>query len=95
MLFDKKTQVSVGKQYNVSATTVNKWVKQYREEGESGLEVRFSRPHTSPRATPPKVVESIITMRKEGNLTGDRSYRSCIEYASKNSQSPSHSGETL
>ena len=30
-----------------------------------------SRPHSSPKATPPEKVEQIITMRKEGKLTGD------------------------
>ena len=40
-------------------------------EGESGLEDRSSRPHISPRAMPIEKDEEIITMRKEGKLTGD------------------------
>ena len=40
-------------------------------EGESGLEDRSSRPHNSPRATPSEKVQEIITMRKEGKMTGD------------------------
>ena len=30
----------------------------------------YSCTHSSPRATPPEKVEEIITMRKEGKLTG-------------------------
>lgn len=36
----------------MSARTLWKWLKRYREEGESGLADRTSKPHRSPRATP-------------------------------------------
>lgn len=54
VLVDKKTHVSLAKQFNVSVTTVNECVKRYREEGESGLENRPYRLHTGLRETPPK-----------------------------------------
>ena len=57
--------------YNVTPATVRKWVRRYVSEGESGLEDRLSRPHKSPRATPPEKVQKIVTMRKEEKLTGD------------------------
>ena len=46
-------------------------MKRYEAEGESGLEDRSSRPHNSPRATPPEKVAEIVALRQEGKLTGD------------------------
>ena len=46
-------------------------MKRYLSEGESGFEDRSSRPHNSPRATPPEKVAEIVTLRQEGGLTGD------------------------
>ena len=50
---------------------VKKWGVRYKEEGESGLEDRSSRPHSSPRLTPAEKVAEIITLRKGEKLTGD------------------------
>ena len=71
VLIEKETKVAAAEKYNVTPATVRKWVRRYVSEGESGLEDRSSRPHKSPRATPPEQVQEIITMRKEGKLTGD------------------------
>ena len=71
VLIDKKTKVASAEKFNVTPATVRKWVKRYVSEGESGLDDRSSRPHSSPRATPLEKVEEIVTMRKEGKLTGD------------------------
>jgi transposase InsO family protein len=49
----------------VSRQTAHKWVTRYRAEGWSGLEDRTSRPHRSPRMTPPEVVEAILRTRVE------------------------------
>ena len=65
------TKVEASKKYNVTPQTVKKWVARYKEEGESGLEDRSSRPHSSPRSTPAEKVAEIITLRKEEKLTGD------------------------
>ena len=48
-----------------------KWVERFKEEGEMGLEDRSSRPHSQPNATPQEKVKEIITMRKEGKMTGE------------------------
>ncbi len=72
VLIDKLTKVAVAKKFNISVTTVRKWVKRFVSEGESGLEDCSSRPHTSPRATSPETVEKIIKMREEGKFTYDQ-----------------------
>ena len=49
----------------VSRQTAHKWVARYRDEGWAGLEDRSSRPHRSPRLTPPDRVEAILRARVE------------------------------
>ena len=49
----------------VSRTTIHKWVRRYRAEGETGLEDRSSRPRRSPRLTPPELVQSVLAARVE------------------------------
>jgi transposase InsO family protein len=49
----------------VSRQTAHKWVTRYRAEGWPGLEDRSSRPHRSPRLTPPDRVEAILRTRVE------------------------------
>jgi transposase InsO family protein len=49
----------------VSRTTAYKWIRRYRSEGWPGLEDRSSRPHRSPRSTPPRTVQAILTARVE------------------------------
>ena len=71
VLIDRLTKVEAAKKFNVTRGTVRKWVKRYVSEGESGLEDRSSRPHISPRATPPEKVAEIVKLSKEGKLTGD------------------------
>ena len=71
VLIKKKTKVAAAEKVNVTHATVRRWVKRYVPDGESGLEDRSSRSHNISRAMPPEKVEEIITMRKEGKLTGD------------------------
>ena len=49
----------------VSRTTAHKWLARFRSEGGAGLEDRSSRPHRSPRCTPPEVVATILGARVE------------------------------
>ena len=41
------TKAAAALQFNVTAKTVAKWVKRFREEGVDGLRDRSSRPHSS------------------------------------------------
>lgn len=49
---------------NVTRQTAYKWLNRFRADGLAGLESRSSRPHYSPRAVPPQMVESILELRR-------------------------------
>ena len=57
-------QAEVARQFRVSRATVAKWVRRYREEGESGLHDRSSRPRFLSRLTSPAITEAIAAERK-------------------------------
>lgn len=56
----------------ISRATGHKWVRRYRAEGWAGLLDRSSRPHRSPRATPPAEVDRILAARHEWRWGPDR-----------------------
>jgi transposase InsO family protein len=53
----------VAKQFHVSRTSVYKWVRRWRAEGEAGLIDRSSRPRTSPRQVSVELTQKIIAAR--------------------------------
>jgi transposase InsO family protein len=57
--------IEVAQAMGVSARTVYKWVRRYREEGEAGLHNRSSRPTHCPHATPPERVKQLVERRKQ------------------------------
>ncbi len=56
----------------ISRATGHKWVRRYRLEGPAGLADRSSRPHRSPRATPPEQVQRILAARQAWRWGPDR-----------------------
>ena len=60
-------QTEVARQFRVSRSTVAKWVRRYREEGEVGLEDRSSAPDRNPRLTPGELVRAICALRISRN----------------------------
>lgn len=60
-------QTEVARQFRVSRSTVAKWVRRYREEGEAGLEDRSSAPNRNPRLTPGELVRAICALRISRN----------------------------
>jgi transposase InsO family protein len=59
------TQAQVAAAQGVSRSTVAKWWKRFREEGDSGLRDRSSRPKRTPHALAEHVVEAICRLRRE------------------------------
>ena len=59
------TKAAAALQFNVTAKTVAKWVKRFREEGVDGLRDRSSRPHSSPGQTPPATCATVETLRRQ------------------------------
>lgn len=51
--------------HGVRRSWVHRLKARYEAQGEAAFEPRSRRPHTSPRATPPAVVELILTLRKQ------------------------------
>jgi transposase InsO family protein len=58
----------VAAELGISRATGYKWVRRYRTEGEPGLADRTSRPHHTPRRTPPHLEQQILTLRTTGRL---------------------------
>ena len=48
--------------------TAKRWAERYRAEGEAGMRDRSSRPHHSPRTTPPRRVRAIVRDRMRLHL---------------------------
>ena len=51
--------------YGVSRSWLYELLARYRAEGEAAFEPRSRRPQTSPRATPPEIVELVLRLRKQ------------------------------
>ena len=49
--------------FQVSVSTASRWAGRYREQGESGMADRSSRPHHSPNRTPTRTERRIIGVR--------------------------------
>jgi transposase InsO family protein len=58
-------QAWVAEVHGVSRSTVAKWWKRYKEEGEEGLQDRSSRPLRTPHALGEDVIEAICRLRRE------------------------------
>ena len=52
----------------VSASTVYKWRRRYRQEGLGGLRNRSSRPNASPTRTPGAIEARVVALRKERRI---------------------------
>ncbi|PIZ00804.1 hypothetical protein COY62_01040, partial [bacterium (Candidatus Howlettbacteria) CG_4_10_14_0_8_um_filter_40_9] len=48
--------------------TLERWVSNYKEYGEEGLEPRSTRPRTSPKEYPISIKERVIDLRKDTDL---------------------------
>jgi len=54
----------VAKAQGVSPRTAYKWLRRFREEGETGLYDHSSRPHRSPRRTPGEIRRQVVELRR-------------------------------
>jgi transposase InsO family protein len=64
VVFEGVTLKLAAASFNVSAKTAAKWVGRYRERGPQGLPDRSSRPRSSPRRTPPSLLERVLALRR-------------------------------
>jgi transposase InsO family protein len=62
------TVVTAAEASGVSRATAYKWVRRFEEEGVEGLADRGTRPHRSPRRTPPRIERRIVQLRTRHKL---------------------------
>jgi transposase InsO family protein len=65
VVVEGRSQSEVARAYGVSQPWVSRLVARWRAEGEEAFTPRSRRPHSSPKATSPVVVELVIRLRKE------------------------------
>ena len=58
------TMTELAAQSGISRKTTYKWVERYEAEGALGVQDRSRRPHDSPQATAPHVVDALMAVRK-------------------------------
>jgi transposase len=75
------TQAGLAEAQGGSRSTVSKWWRRFRAEGDAGLRDRCSRPHRTPHALAEHIVQAICRLRCElGVAHLDRTTRSAIHY---------------
>jgi transposase InsO family protein len=65
LFVEKQTPVQVAARYGVHRSWVYRLKERYEAEGESALQPRSRRPHTSPGSTPDASVELVLRLRKQ------------------------------
>lgn len=65
-------QAHIAAAMGISRKCVKTWIDRYAGEGQAGLSDRSSRPHHSPRRTPPAVEEQVLAARIEGRQGQDQ-----------------------
>jgi len=65
--------------FGVSRKTGYKWLKRYRDEGADGLVERSRAPHRCANATPPEVVELVVSARQQHPRWGPRKLIAWLE----------------
>ncbi len=58
-------QAHIAAAMGISRKCVAKWVHRFHHEGPAGLLDRSSRPHTSPRQTPPEIETRVVELRRQ------------------------------
>lgn len=59
------SMAQAARSFNTTAKTVAKWVHRFRERANDGLRDRSSRPHVSPRQTPPATADAVERLRRQ------------------------------
>lgn len=65
--------------YNISRQCGYKWLRRYRQEGDSGLFDRDRRPHRQAKGTVPALVKAVIMERQRHPVWGARKIRKRLE----------------
>ena len=71
-VLDGWTIEATAERFQVDAKTVRKWRDRFLTEGETGLQDRTSRPHTSPNKTPADTEAKVVELRAQYRWGADR-----------------------
>ena len=75
------TMTELAAQYGISRKTAYKWLERYDAEGALGLGDRSRRPHTSPRATAPKLMDALVAERRRHPRWGAKKLLAVVKRA--------------
>lgn len=67
------------RRFGISRKTGYKWLKRFREEGESGLADRSRRPRHSPQRSPAELEAAVVGVRQEHPAWGGRKIKAYLE----------------
>ena len=70
VVVEGRTQAETARQYEVSESSVSRWVARWRAEGDTAFEARSRRPRTAPAAIPDETVELVVNLRSELSAQG-------------------------
>src|SRR5690554_792862 len=70
LFIDRQTVAEVAVRYGVHRSWIYKLKARYKAEGETALQPRSRKPHTSPAATPTATVELIVQLRQQLTAAG-------------------------
>jgi transposase InsO family protein len=65
VVVEKRPVAHVAKELGISRQCAHRWVRRYREAGESGLRERSSRPGSMPTKTRPEVEAAVVRSRRD------------------------------
>ena len=65
LFVENQTPAQIAARYGVDRSWIYKLKARYQAEGDTALEPRSRRPHTSPGATDPAIVELVLRLRKQ------------------------------
>lgn len=75
----EESMAALCRRYGVSRKTGYKWLKRYREEGDTGLQDRSRRPHRSPQRTSAAVEARLVEARLRHPAWGPRKLRAWLK----------------
>jgi len=90
-----RTKSEVARDYGLSRRWVHELIRRYETEGQAGLEPRSRRPRHSPQATPRKVEDQVVALRKRLTEQGlDAGAETIAAYLARRTPRPQTSSGT-
>ena len=85
---DQFTVTELVEEYEISRKTAYKYINRFKEEGLDGLQIRSTRPLTSPHKIPNEIEKQILAIRKKKRRYGARKLKAVLERENKGTAYP-------